>query len=41
MSMRPAMVLEVPEETAQVAQAAFPKGHKYMHMRDLWFCCKN
>src|SRR6266513_3172455 len=35
MSMHPGLVLEVPEETAQVAQATFPQGNLYMHMRDL------
>jgi transposase len=34
MSMRPEMIFEVPEQTAAVAQAAFPKGNRYMKMRD-------
>ncbi len=34
MSMRPHEFQDVPEETARVARAAFPKGNIYMHMRD-------
>jgi transposase len=34
MSLPPQMIGPVPEETAQVARAAFPKGNKYMQMRD-------
>lgn len=34
MSLRPAPVPEVPEETARVARAAFPKGNLYLTMRD-------
>jgi transposase len=35
MSMSPRLVLEIPEETIEAAQAAFPKGNVYMQMRDL------
>ena len=34
MSLRPDPVGPVPEETARVARAAFPKGNAYMRMRD-------
>jgi transposase len=34
MSLHPRTIPEVPEETADVAQAAFPKGNTYMRMRD-------
>ena len=34
MSLRARMIGEVPEETARIAQAAFPKGNTYMRMRD-------
>jgi len=34
MSLRPELFQEVPEETARIAQAAFPKGNVYMQMRD-------
>jgi transposase len=34
MSMQPAAMDEIPAETRQVAQAAFPKGNLYMRMRD-------
>jgi len=34
MSMQPAAIGEIPAETRQVAQAAFPKGNLYMRMRD-------
>ncbi|MCP4362825.1 MAG: hypothetical protein GY796_32885, partial [Chloroflexi bacterium] len=27
-------ILDIPEETAEIAQAAFPKGSIYMTMRD-------
>ncbi len=36
MSMRPRIIPDIPEETARVAQAAFPKGNLYMKMRDAW-----
>ena len=35
MSLRPGRVSEVPEETARVARAAFPKGCLAMRMRDV------
>ena len=34
MSLQPQVVYLVPEETAHVARAAFPKGNVYMRMRD-------
>jgi transposase len=34
MSLQPEPVPPVPEETARVARAAFPKGHPYLTMRD-------
>lgn len=34
MSLRPHVVAPVPEETARVARAAFPKGHPYLILRD-------
>jgi transposase len=34
MTMRPRYIPDVPEETAQVAKAAFRKGNRYMQMRD-------
>jgi transposase len=34
MSLQPQVVYLVPEETARVARAAFPRGNVYMHMRD-------
>ena len=34
MSMYPGPILEIPETTVEVAQAAFPKGNRYMKMRD-------
>jgi transposase len=36
MSMRPRLVVEIPEETVIVAQAAFPNGNVYMQLRDEW-----
>ena len=35
MSMRPKPIGPVPQDTARVARAAFPKGNLYMHMRDV------
>jgi len=35
MSMRPQQIPEVPEETAEVARCAFPKGNVYLQIRDL------
>jgi transposase len=34
MSLRPQPVPSIPEETARVARAAFPKGHLYLRLRD-------
>ena len=34
MSLKPRMVEPIPELTARIAQAAFPKGNLYMRMRD-------
>ena len=34
MSLKPRRLQEVPEETAQIARAVFPKGNTYMMMRD-------
>jgi len=34
MSLRPQTVPPVPEETARVARAAFPKGNLYLQLRD-------
>jgi transposase len=34
MSLHPRPIQEIPEQTAKVAQAAFPKGNVYMKMRD-------
>jgi transposase len=34
MSLRPASVGPVPEETARVARAAFPRGNIFLRMRD-------
>jgi transposase len=34
MSLRPEPIRPVPEETARVARAAFPKGTAYTRMRD-------
>ena len=34
MSLRPPALASVPEETARVARAAFPKGHPYLTLRD-------
>jgi transposase len=35
MSMHPSPIPAVPEETARVAHAAFPKGNRYLQMRDV------
>jgi len=35
MSLRAPLFYQIPEQTAQVARAAFPKGNPYMLMRDL------
>src|SRR5438445_4471238 len=34
MSLHPHIIAPVPEETARVARAAFPKGHPYLTFRD-------
>lgn len=34
MSLKPIPILEVPEETARIAHAAFPKGNIYLRIRD-------
>ncbi len=34
MSLKSETIPEVPEETARVARAAFPKGNLYLKMRD-------
>ena len=34
MSLRPHPGSHVPDETAQVARAAFPKGNPYLPLRD-------
>ena len=34
MSLKPRPILEVPEETARIAHAAFPKGNIYLRIRD-------
>jgi transposase len=34
MSLKPEGINPVPEETARIAQAAYPKGNVFMHMRD-------
>jgi transposase len=34
MSLKPESPFDMPELTAKIARAAFPKGNVYMHMRD-------
>ncbi len=34
MSMSPEPIFDVPELTAKVAKSAFPKGNRYIKMRD-------
>jgi len=34
MSLQPQPVCPVPEETARIARAAFPRGNVYMRVRD-------
>ena len=34
MSLQPETIGPVPEETARVARAAFPKGNPYLRLRD-------
>ena len=36
MSLRPEPIGEIPEQTAQVAHAAFPKGNVYLRIRDVF-----
>src|SRR5215472_3996167 len=38
MSLKPQAISPVPEETARVARAAYPKGNVYMQMRDVLGC---
>lgn len=35
MSLQPTSISPVPEETARVARAAFPKGNRYLEMGDV------
>ena len=35
MSLKAQAMCPVPEETARVARAAYPKGNLHMHMRDV------
>ena len=35
MSLQPSPIAAVPEETARVARAAFPKGNRYLEIRDV------
>jgi len=34
MSLRPQKLPEIPEETARIARILFPKGNKYLWLRD-------
>jgi transposase len=34
MSLPPVSIFAVPERTSEIAHAAFPKGNRYMQMRD-------
>ena len=34
MSLKPSVIAPVPEETARIAHAAYPKGNLYLAMRD-------
>ena len=34
MSLRPQPIGSIPEQTAHIAHAAFPKGHPYLTLRD-------
>ncbi|WP_236031673.1 hypothetical protein [Ktedonospora formicarum] len=34
MSLKPTSILPIPEETARVARAAFPRGNVVMQLRD-------
>ncbi len=35
MARNPCPIAPIPDETARVARAAFPQGHRYMTMRDI------
>ena len=35
MPLKPQPVCSVPQETARVARAAYPRGNVYLHMRDV------
>lgn len=35
MSLKPAPIGPIPDDTARVARASFPKGNVYMQMRDI------
>jgi len=42
MSLHPHVIEPVPDETARVAHAAFPKGHPSLTFRDVLLkCCSN
>ncbi len=34
MSLQPKTIARVPQQTRQIAQAAFPQGNRYMQLRD-------
>jgi transposase len=34
MSLQPEKIGDVPEETVRVAKASFPKGNRYIRLRD-------
>jgi transposase len=34
MSLKPSPISQIPEDTARIAKAAFPKGNRYMLLRD-------
>ena len=34
MSMKPQAIPEIPAETVRVVRAVFPKGNRYIHLRD-------
>ena len=37
MSLKPSPISQIPEETARIAKAVFPKGNRYVPLRDT-FC---
>jgi len=39
MSLKPQPIGKIPAETIEVAKAAFPKGHRYIDMRDKLGVC--